>query len=101
MTKRLFAVLRSRGAAWDEARPLEGQAGWPAHAEFMEALTAEGFVVVGGPLEETRDALLVIRASDAAEIVARLAADPWTRSGLLVVKQISPWKVRLGRLADA
>jgi hypothetical protein len=27
-----------------------------------------------------------------------LTADPWTRSGLLVVKQIVPWQVRLGRL---
>jgi uncharacterized protein len=97
--KRLFAVTRSRGPAWDDARPLEEQAGWPAHADFMDALAAEGFVAVGGPLEQTGDTLLVVRAADAAEITARLAADPWTRSGLLVVKQIAPWQVRLGRLA--
>jgi hypothetical protein len=65
----------------------------------MDALAAEGFVAVGGPLEQTGDTLLVIRATDVAEITARLAADPWTRSGQLVVKQIAPWQVRLGRLA--
>jgi uncharacterized protein YciI len=97
--KRLFAVTRSRGPAWDDARPLEEQAGWPAHADFMDTLAAEGFVAVGGPLEQTGDTLLVVRATDAAEITARLAADPWTRSGLLVVKQIAAWQVRLGRLA--
>ena len=94
----LFAVTRSRGPAWDGGHALEEQAGWSAHADFMDALAAEGFVAVGGPLEQTDDTLLIVRAQDAAEITARLAADPWTRSGLLVVKQIAPWQVRLGRL---
>ncbi|HEV8121928.1 MAG TPA: hypothetical protein VGQ67_13105 [Candidatus Polarisedimenticolia bacterium] len=51
-----------------------------------------------GPLEGTRDALIIVRAASAAAIVARLAADPWTRSGHLVTKQISPWQIRLGSL---
>jgi len=49
-------------------------------------------------LEGTRDALLVVRASDVAEIVERLASDPWTINGLLVTKQISSWQLRLGSL---
>ena len=52
-----------------------------------------------GPLEGTRDALLILRASSSAEIVERLASDPWTTNGLLVTKQISPWQIRLGTLA--
>jgi hypothetical protein len=51
-----------------------------------------------GPLEGTRDALLVLRASGPSEIVERLASDPWTAKGLLVTKQISPWQLRLGSL---
>ena len=31
-------------------------------------------------------------------IIERLAADPWSKSGLLVTKQISPWRLRLGTL---
>ena len=94
----VFVVLRSRGPAWDESKPLEAQAGWPAHAAFMDALFEERFAALVGPLEGTRDALLVVRASSASAIVERLASDPWTTNGLLVTKQISPWQLRLGSL---
>jgi uncharacterized protein YciI len=97
--ERVFVVLRSRGAAWDESKPLEGQADWPAHAAYMDAMFDQGFAALVGPLEGTRDALLVLRASSASEIVERLASDPWTTNGLLVTKQISPWQLRLGSLA--
>jgi hypothetical protein len=97
--ERAFAVLRSRGPAWEDAKPLEEQADWAAHAAFMDALFDQRFAALVGPLEGTRDALLIVRASDVAEIVARLADDPWTTSGLLITKQISPWQLRLGSLS--
>jgi uncharacterized protein YciI len=96
--KRPFVVLRTHGSSWNESLPLEEQTDWPAHASFMNALAAEGFVAVGGPLEGTRDALLVIQAEDATQIMQRLAADPWTQSGLLIVKECWPWQIRLGSL---
>jgi hypothetical protein len=96
--ERVFVVVRSRGPAWDDSEPLERQADWPAHAAFMDGLHDEGFVVLVGPLEDTRDALLVVRASSAGEIVARLASDPWSTNGLLITMQISPWQLRLGSL---
>jgi len=96
--ERAFVVLRSRGSAWDDSKPLEGQAGWVAHAAFMDALFEEGFVALVGPLEGTRDALLVLSASSAEQIVDRLAADPWTIDGHLVTRQVSPWQIRLGTL---
>ena len=96
--ERAFVVLRSRGPAWDDSKPLEAQAGWDAHAVFMDALYEQGFAALVGPLQGTRDALLVLRASSESEVVERLAPDPWTTSGLLVTKQISPWQIRLGKL---
>ncbi len=98
--KRLFAVIRSRGPAWDNALPMDDQVDWPAHAAFMDALTGEGFVALGGPLEGSHDVLLVIRATSSDEIVERLAVDLWTRNGLLVIKQIWPWRIRLGSLVS-
>ena len=95
---RLFAVIRSRGPAWNDSLPLDDQVEWTAHAAFMNGLLEEGFIALGGPLEGTPDVLLVVRATDAAEIAERLAADPWTRNGLLIVKQICPWWLRLGSL---
>ena len=94
--ERLFAVLRARGPAWDDSKPLEGQADWGAHAAFMDALFDERVAALVGPLEGTREALLVLRASSEPEIVERLASDPWTTNGLLVTKQMSPWQLRLG-----
>jgi uncharacterized protein YciI len=94
--ERVFAVLRSRGPAWDDSKPLEEQAEWTAHAAFMDALFDERFAALVGPLEGTREALLILRAESASEISERLASDPWTMNGLLVTRQISPWQLRLG-----
>jgi hypothetical protein len=46
--QQLFVVIRSRGPAWQDSRPLEGQADWGPHASFMDSLAAEGVVVLGG-----------------------------------------------------
>jgi uncharacterized protein YciI len=95
----LFAVTRSRGPAWNPSLPLELQDDWPAHAAFMNALHAEGFVLLGGPLEGTSDVLLITRSNDVNEILTRLSADSWTCKDLLRIKQIVPWTLRLGSLA--
>ena len=94
--ERVFAMLRTRGHAWDDSKPLEGQVAWASHAAFVDALFAEGFVALVGPLEGTRDALLICRASSASEVIERFAVDPWSTNGLLVTKQVSPWQLRLG-----
>jgi uncharacterized protein YciI len=99
--KPLFAVIRARGPAWDHARPLEGQPAWPAHATFMNGLKAEGFVVLGGPLEGTSEVLLIVRAENEAEVRSRLAADPWSANDLLRVARTAPWTLRLGSLEDS
>lgn len=95
---RLFAVTRSRGPAWNHLLPMEQQDDWRAHADFMDALVVEGFVLFGGPLEGTSDVLLIVRANDANEIHSRLSADSWTSKDLLRIKQIVPWTLRLGSL---
>ena len=94
--ERIFVAIRSRGPAWNDSKPLEGQTDWPAHAAFMDGLFEQRFAALVGPLEGTRDALLVLRAASTTEVVERLASDPWTTNGLLVTQQISPWQLRLG-----
>ena len=93
---RLFAVTLSHGPRWETSQPLEGQKGWVEHASFMDALVAEGFVVLGGPLEGASGALLIVRAQSANDIHARLAEDPWARLDLLRTASIVPWIIRLG-----
>src|SRR5580700_3103274 len=94
----LFAVVRSQGAAWLPDTGLEGQPDWRAHADFMNALEAEGLVALGGPLVGTPDVLLVMRADCADAIRQRLDQDPWTSLDLLHVRSITPWALRLGTL---
>jgi len=94
----LFAVIRTRGSAWQASLPMEGQADWDVHASFMTALEREGFVILGGPLEGTPDVLLVVRATSSDEIADRLQSDPWTARELLRLGRITPWTLRLGSL---
>jgi len=95
---KLFAVVRSRGDSYDASLPLEQQPAWDAHASFMRCLQNEGCIVLGGPLEDTPDVLLIFRANGPEEIRRRLQDDPWTSRDLLRITRISPWTLRLGAL---
>jgi hypothetical protein len=77
---------------------MEAQEGWRSHADFMNGLEKDGFVLLGGPLEGTPDVLLIVRAGDEAEIRNRLSADPWSQQDILPIARISPWTLRLGSL---
>jgi uncharacterized protein YciI len=90
-----MAVRRVRGPAWNMALPLRGQARWDEHAAFMNALAAEGFVVLGGPLGSGEEVLLIINAASEDVVRTRLAADPWSGSGLLDIARVEPWTVLL------
>ena len=97
--KQPFVVIETRGSAWDDSRQMDDQTGFPAHATFVDSLVAERFILLGGPLEGTRDVVLVIQAEDCSEIVDRLAANPWIQNALLSVKDCKPWWIRLGSLS--
>ena len=73
-----------------------GQASWDDHAEFMNGLADEGFVVLGGPLGDGRETLLIVDAETEDAVLARLAADPWTGMELLRVATVTPWEILLG-----
>ena len=69
---------------------------WSDHARFMDALAEEGFVVLGGPLGEgEKRFLLIFNADREGDVVARLAADPWTQMRLLRVTKIELWEILL------
>ncbi len=92
----LFLVTRTHGRGWREGRPLEEQDGWRAHADFINALEARGWVVLGGPVEGTADALLVVWAEGVGEIRRVLADDPWTATEQLTTSAVRPWEIRIG-----
>ena len=88
-----------RGPNFDAAQPLERQADWRAHADFMNGLAADGFVALGGPLDGTDEVLLIVRAADEAAVRRRLGEDCWAQQGLLRIARVVPWNLRLGTLA--
>ena len=66
----------------------------------MNALAAEGFVVLGGPVGGGEETLLVIDSSSAEVVRTRLGADPWSETGLLEIARMEPWTILLdGRSA--
>jgi len=90
-----FLVEEVRGGErWNWSRGFREQEQWDEHAAFMDALVEDGFVVLGGPLDE-RNVLLVVAAESEEAIRERLAADPWIAGGLLTIVQIRPWTVLL------
>jgi uncharacterized protein YciI len=95
-----FVVIREPGSSWDRSRPMREQDGWDAHARFMDDLASDGFVVLGGPLGDGTRFLLIIDAESPAEIEARLAEDPWTRTDQLRIANIEPLEILLERSTD-
>jgi uncharacterized protein YciI len=94
-----LVVQRRSGPQWDPSRPLEEQSDWPAHASFMDALVDAGFIVLGGPLEDERSAVLVVEADSEEAVRDMLARDPWSETHLRV-DAIDRWTIRLdGRAA--
>ncbi len=91
-----FLVKLAHGPAWDHARRRRDQEGWDAHAAFMDGLTEEGIVVLGGPVGDGdgEDVLLVVDVESEAAIRTRLADDPWAND-VLTIESVEPWSVWL------
>ncbi len=97
--RQLFVVFEQRGGPWDWSKGLRDQDGFSEHAAFMDALVAEGSIVLGGPLDD-REVLLVLEAESADAVNHRLAADPWIVNGMLAITSIRPWTILLKRRAN-
>jgi uncharacterized protein YciI len=87
-----FAVRLVHGPGWDSGRPIREQAGWDEHAAFMDGLVDDGFLILGGPVEDGAQTLHAVQAADEQEVRARFAEDPWARAGLLRVGVVESWR---------
>lgn len=91
----LWLVRRTRGGPWDWSRDMREQDGWDEHARFMDELVAEGFIVLGGPVEGDREAIHVVDAPSEAAIHERLSHDNWTQNGMLTTSSVERWTILL------
>jgi PPOX class probable F420-dependent enzyme len=90
-----FAVTIVNGPRWDSSRQRREQSAWHEHAAFMDSLVDEGFVVLGGPIGDGEEAMVVVETTDEHEIQARLGEDPWVKAGVLRIDAIRPWTIWL------
>jgi hypothetical protein len=82
-------MVRHTGPEWDPALPMNEQTLWHEHAVFSNELEASGFVVLGGPLDDTR-VVLAVEAESEAVVRETLAKDPWAKTHV-VVDPIEAW----------
>lgn len=73
---------------------MEQQSRWDEHAAFMDALVDDGFVLLGGPLDDEHRVVLIVESDSAESVRATLARDPWHESHL-VVDSVDRWTIRL------
>ena len=95
-----FAVIRDAGPAWTDGKGAFDQPGVNDHAAFMNALADEGIVLFAGPLAGSERgrirALVIVNTSSEADILDRLAADPWARAQRIVTTSVEPWNLFVG-----
>jgi uncharacterized protein YciI len=92
--QRLYLVTSVPGPMWDRSRERGEQAGWDAHASFMNALEASGDVVLGGPAGDGDEALVLVDAPSEEAARALLAADPWSNT-ILRIASVVEWTILL------
>jgi uncharacterized protein YciI len=90
-----FLCMLVHGPAWDGTRGIREQDGWVAHASFTDDLVDEGLIVVGGPVADGDYTAHLVEAADEDQIRARLAEDPWSSDGHLLVGLLEPWSLWL------
>jgi uncharacterized protein YciI len=99
----LFAVNREAGPAWLEGASAFDQPDVNDHAAYMNALAEEGFIIAAGPLAGTETGrirvLLIAEAADEAEIIDRLAADPWELSERITTANVESWTLLAGAMS--
>jgi len=91
----MFLVeLHRSGPRWDSSLRLEQQSEWAAHATYMDALVDDGFIVLGGPLDDEFRIIHAIEADSAEAVRAALSRDPWSETHLQL-ESVTPWTIRL------
>ena len=91
----MFHVVVTRsGPSYHHERRLEEQAGWTEHATFMEGLVEDGFIVLGGPLNDEKRVVHAVEAESEDAIRETLARDPWSETHL-EIESVEPWTIRL------
>ena len=93
-----WVIRVERGGPWDWSKDMREQKGWDEHAAYMDAIFEEDWLLLVGPLEDTRYTLWVVEAASEEEIRSRMGEDPWSANGMLRPVSIERWNIVMDRL---
>ena len=91
--KNTYILLSSAGPLRDLSKGTREQPFWDEHAAFIDALDAEGFILLGGPLVDEGGAILVVHATDEREVREKIKDDPWYVQGVLTLESVKRWDI--------
>jgi uncharacterized protein YciI len=91
--KNVFLAISSAGSSRDFSKGTREQPFWDEHAKFIDQLVDEGFILMGGPLEDEGGSLLILNAQDENEVREKLKNDPWITHGILKLESVKRWRI--------
>jgi uncharacterized protein YciI len=91
--KNTFVIVSSAGPNRDLSKGTREQPFWDEHAEFIDRLVAEGFILMGGPLVDEGGSVLIFNAEDENEVREKMKNDPWLERGILKQESIKRWQI--------
>jgi len=91
--KNTFVVISSAGRNRDLSKGTREQPFWDEHAEFIDRLATESFILMGGPLVDDGGSLLIVNAEDENEVREKMKNDPWLKHGILKQESIKRWQI--------
>lgn len=90
--KGTFIVISSAGEHRDLSKGSREQRYWDEHAEFIDRLVDEGFIMMGGPFDDG-GAMLIVRADGEDQVREKMKDDPWYQKGMLELESIKHWQI--------
>ena len=91
--KKTFLAISSAGPNRDFSKGTREQPFWGEHAEFIDQLVDDGFILMGGPLVDDGGSLLIFKAQDENEVREKLKTDPWFERGILKLESVRRWEI--------
>jgi uncharacterized protein YciI len=89
----VFVITAAAGPHRDLTKGTREQPYWDEHAQFIDALVAQGFIMMGGPLVDLGGSMLIVRAEDVDEVKQTMKDDPWYVHGILKLDSIRRWEI--------
>jgi uncharacterized protein YciI len=89
--RNVYLVFFGTGSSWEPGIGSPEQAGFRAHADYLNEIDKQNRLVIGGPLEDYSNILLALEADSADQVRDALKADPWIVQGKLLIERIMQW----------